>query len=431
VLQACPPPDSNPSKAWDRFPAPFCPKGERTSSSVTVLDCLKGLESARDLGWLGDYRKFDVAAWRLLRRKFDATWIIPGEMLAMGEPSETAKNPSYPGLLPPAEGSSREHTPNGCHKLPLSVEILSNMQTSDGRKQARPPCFLPSNEDLEESASTCTSGASGRSTFSDGGDSDFSDSDVGEEFCRVAKEESIPTLPLSFLHSHPCQNTMQFQGSSPTCKSSKAKGNQQSIEVSQIIPQVARLSPGLKARDLTKSMIMRCRDFIELMRLLGIELVFKFNYGFECSDEDKYTSAFEQANVEVRSSSFDDGSVPPQTLTRDFLKQCRAHHGQSLEDRQLNPIAVHCKAGLGRTGVMLGLYATDHYEIDGQSFHGWVRMCRPGTVQTTEQERYLRKMVPGGKKNRSLSEAVSSMLPARIRRLSKTPSLLRRTSTSN
>jgi len=433
VLQACPPPDSNPSKAWDRFPAPFCRKGERTSSSVTVLDCLKGLESAKDLGWLSDYRKFDVAAWRLLRRKFDATWIIPGEILAMGEPSETAKNPNYPGLLPPSGGSSMERTPNSCHKPSVSVQI---------------PSDPPLQEDLEEEASTCTNAASCRFSFSDGGDSELSDFDLTEEFNHVPREpESIPSSPSSFLdtrprfntmldhglcsHSHPCQHTMQVQGSSPICRSSKAKGNQQNIKISQIIPQVGSLSPSLKARDLTESTIMRCRDFIELMRLLGIELVLKLNYGFECPHEDKYLRAFEQANVEVRSLAFGDGSVPSKALTKDFLKQCRAHSLPGSEARQLNPIALHCKAGLGRTGVMLGCYASDHYEVDGRSFHGWVRMCRPGTVQTTEQERYLRKMVPRGKKNRSLSETLSSMLPVTMPRLSNTPSVFRRRTTEN
>jgi len=336
--------------------------------------------------------------------------------------SESAKNPSYPGLLRPSRASSKEHSPNCCHKPPLSVEMLSDIQTPDGRQQARPPCFLPSKEDLEEASSTCTSVS--RFSFSDGGDSEFSDSDLGEEFQHVLTEsKSNPTLPARFLDTR--------GGSSPICRSPKAKRIQQNIEISQIIPQVARLSQSLEARDVTESTIMRCRHFIELMRLLGIELVFKLNYGFECSCEDEYLCAFEQGNVEVRSLAFDDGSVPSKALTKDFLKQCRAHSVQSLEARQLNPIALHCKAGLGRTGVMLGLYATEHYEVDGQAFHGWVRMCRPGTVQTTEQERYLRKMVPRGKKNRSLSETISSMLPATIPRLSKTPSLFRRRSTSN
>jgi len=437
ILQACPPPDLNPARAWDRFPPPFCPKGERTSSSVTVLDCLKGLESAKDLGWLGDYRTFDVAAWRLLRKKFDPTWIIPGEMLAMGEPSESAKNPVYPGLLPPSGASSKENTPNYCYPPPEttdSMEMLSDIQTPDGRQQARPPSFLPSKEDLEKVPSTCTSAASSRFGFTNGDDSDFSDSDFGEDFYRVPAE-ALPSLPASFVETRPrITKIAEREGSSPSFRSVEAKGKPLSLEISQIIPQVARLGDRHKARDLTESQIMKCRDFIELMKLVSIELVLKFNFGFECSSQSEYMCAFEEANVDVVSLAFDDGSVPSKALANGFLKRCRAHKRHNSEDGRLNPIAVHCKAGLGRTGVMLGLYATDHYEIDGQSFHGWVRMCRPGTVQTTEQERFLRKMVPKGKKNRSLSEAVSSILPVSptntISRLSRAPSIFRRRTAS-
>merc|ERR1719343_829642 len=108
IQKASPPPSTQASLAWDRFPLPFAPHVEQTTaSSCTVRDCLDGLMVARDLCWL-DYRKFDVEAFSLMRRKFDASWIIPGEMLALGDPSLTARNPAYPDLLRPCTERAKE-----------------------------------------------------------------------------------------------------------------------------------------------------------------------------------------------------------------------------------------------------------------------------------------------------------------------------------
>lgn len=41
---------------------------------------------------------------------------------------------------------------------------------------------------------------------------------------------------------------------------------------------------------------------------------------------------------------------------------------------------MHCKAGLGRTGTLIGCYVLNHYRFPADEFIAWCRICRPGTI---------------------------------------------------
>lgn len=64
-----------------------------------------------------------------------------------------------------------------------------------------------------------------------------------------------------------------------------------------------------------------------------------------------------------------DGSNPPAKILNRFLEACEATPGA---------IAVHCKAGLGRTGTCIGAYMMKHYRMTAPEVIGWMRICRPG-----------------------------------------------------
>lgn len=42
--------------------------------------------------------------------------------------------------------------------------------------------------------------------------------------------------------------------------------------------------------------------------------------------------------------------------------------------------AIHCKAGLGRTGSLITLYAMKHFGFPAAAFIGWIRLARPGSI---------------------------------------------------
>ncbi|CAI2733836.1 unnamed protein product [Schistosoma spindalis] len=73
---------------------------------------------------------------------------------------------------------------------------------------------------------------------------------------------------------------------------------------------------------------------------------------------------------------FTDGSCPSDHIMNRFLEICENVSGA---------IAVHCKAGLGRTGTLIGCYLMKHYKLTSREVIGWIRICRPGSIIGPQQ----------------------------------------------
>ena len=87
-------------------------------------------------------------------------------------------------------------------------------------------------------------------------------------------------------------------------------------------------------------------------------------------------SEFTERGVRHHELYFPDGTVPPKAVVSDFL---------ALAEKEPGPIAVHCKAGLGRTGTLIACYAIKHYHFNAADFIGWIRICRPGSILGPQQ----------------------------------------------
>lgn len=94
-------------------------------------------------------------------------------------------------------------------------------------------------------------------------------------------------------------------------------------------------------------------------------------------------SSFTDAGFIHKDLFFMDGSTPTDSIMHQFLKIAENANGA---------VAVHCKAGLGRTGSLIGCYIMKHYHLTAHETIAWIRICRPGSV-IGHQQQWLEKWV--------------------------------------
>jgi len=79
----------------------------------------------------------------------------------------------------------------------------------------------------------------------------------------------------------------------------------------------------------------------------------------------------------------DDFGIPSMKQADGFIKLMK----DIVSDR--NAAAVHCYAGMGRTGVFVALYWAARYGVDGAGAIRAVREISPEYIQTKEQEDFV------------------------------------------
>nr|CAD7263067.1 unnamed protein product [Timema shepardi] len=80
---------------------------------------------------------------------------------------------------------------------------------------------------------------------------------------------------------------------------------------------------------------------------------------------------FVEGGFDHKDLFFIDGSTPSDAILKQFL---------AIAESATGSIAVHCKAGLGRTGSLIGCYIMKHYRFSACETIAWIRICRPGSI---------------------------------------------------
>jgi len=78
-----------------------------------------------------------------------------------------------------------------------------------------------------------------------------------------------------------------------------------------------------------------------------------------------------------------EGALPRNTDAAKVVRMCHKDVGQD------GAVLIHCKGGFGRSMVLACMVVMCRYDVPGRALLGWVRMARPGSINTPEQEQFL------------------------------------------
>jgi cell division cycle 14 len=106
-------------------------------------------------------------------------------------------------------------------------------------------------------------------------------------------------------------------------------------------------------------------DYIPYFKKRNVTLVVRLNKKYYPAD------SFVSHGIDHIELEFLDGSNPPDFILAKFIDKCEQTPGA---------VAVHCKAGLGRTGSCIGAYIMKHFRFTAEEIIGWMRIVRPGMV---------------------------------------------------
>ena len=177
-------------------------------------------------------------------------------------------------------------------------------------------------------------------------------------------------------------------------------------DVSWIVPNkfIAFSGPLSKRRQLENgNYTLTATEYVPLFKKLGVTCVVRFNN--KCYNK----SIFVDAGIRHVDLFYEDGGNPTPAIMQKFIQ---------ISEREKGAIAVHCKAGLGRTGTNIAAYMIKHYGYSAREATAWCRICRPGSVVGPQQQ-YLASVEPQLKaegKNFWKQHGLGLMVQASIKR---------------
>ena len=150
--------------------------------------------------------------------------------------------------------------------------------------------------------------------------------------------------------------------------------NPAQFDLHQICPKfVAFRGPDSRGRD---PRFHAPERYCDLLKGLRVTAVVRLN------EVNTYSaSSFTENGIKHYDLQFPDCSVPPRAILDRFLEICDAE----------GTVAVHCLAGLGRTGTLIAVWMMKKHGWTARECIGWLRVVRAGSVLGAQQE-YLEQV---------------------------------------
>eukprot|EP00401_Gymnodinium_catenatum_P005128 CAMPEP_0117513726 /NCGR_PEP_ID=MMETSP0784-20121206/29705_1 /TAXON_ID=39447 /ORGANISM="" /LENGTH=527 /DNA_ID=CAMNT_0005309505 /DNA_START=31 /DNA_END=1614 /DNA_ORIENTATION=- len=376
-----------------KFPTPWKPAGVNRCDSLTVQDCLFGLEAAVAHGWL-DYANFNVQARRAMSHATDAEPIF-------------VLNVASPDVLEEDGETPRRSTR-------VTFWVAADPVTTVMHPHFRPEGLSIEDEDVPEKDSPRPNSVS---------------SPQSECFSRAAgrtsqhSESSYVTISMMSVIS-----PQSIDPSKEWRARTSDRGDRKLRQHSAIVTPTKPCVPDDGGRG-----ERRVEDLPAFGRWLRVGLRCRMLVRANFLDEKglpggSYSDFFERRGVHQVHLPFLDGTAPPSDLVEELISEVVAllHQlqfaTQALSSRQSGhekgteySVMIHCKSGFGRSMCLLGALAISLVPgLSGAAFFGWARLARPGSIQTEAQERFLRAMdeksndLPCGRCRRAFSSAIGA-----------------------
>ncbi|KAJ9632295.1 cell division control protein 14 [Taxawa tesnikishii (nom. ined.)] len=192
-----------------------------------------------------------------------------------------------------------------------------------------------------------------------------------------AKEEDMIALKDFSLEEYERYERVDmgdFNWITPSFVAFASPQHQPTYPIAPSDPLYASLPRSISAVKANRELPQPFRNVLSHFTERGVGLVVRLN------SELYSPSYFTALGIKHLDMIFDDGTCPPLSLVRKFINL--AHEMITVKRKG---IAVHCKAGLGRTGCLIGAYLIYRYGFTANEMIAFMRFMRPGMVVGPQQ----------------------------------------------